>query len=66
MRCSVLAILLFVASVSAATVTANAANANEAESQRGHQKLRRRVLNEQQQVVLQVNLAANCQVETTQ
>jgi hypothetical protein len=61
MRFSVFAILLVLASVSAA-----AANENENENQRSHQKLRRRVLNEQQQVSLQVNLAANCQVETTQ
>jgi hypothetical protein len=64
MRCSVLTTLLFVASFAAATD--NAANFNLTESQRGHEKIRRRVLNGQQQVSLQVNLAENCQVETTQ
>jgi hypothetical protein len=57
MRFTVLAILFLSASVSADA----AAN----EDQRSHQLLRRRVLNEQQ-VTLKVNLAANCQVESTQ
>jgi hypothetical protein len=61
MRYSVLAILPVVALLSAATATATAANEDEDENQ-----LRSRVLNEQQLVSLQVNLAANCQVETTQ
>jgi hypothetical protein len=56
MRFSILAIVLLSASVSA-----YAAN----EDQRGHQLLRRRVLNEQQ-VTLKVNLAANCEVKSPQ
>jgi hypothetical protein len=59
MRFSILAIVLLSAS---ASVSANAAN----EDQRSHQLLRRRRVLNEQQVTLKVNLAPNCQVESTQ